>query len=62
MRGTHPSPTASGAAIKAELPVVSQRGSGRTLLWATEENPLFDSGYAIFCSYKHCSVRTCIQY
>lgn len=30
--------------MKAEPAVVFQRGAGRTLLWATEENPDFDTG------------------
>lgn len=30
--------------MKAEPAVVFQRGAGRTLLWATEDNPDFDTG------------------
>ena len=46
MSGIEPGKSASDLIMKAELPVVSQRGSGRTLLWTTEDNPLFDAGYA----------------
>lgn len=53
MKPSAPVISIPNAAVKAEPPSVFHRGSGRTLLWAAEESPLFDSGYGYYENCTH---------